>query len=193
MDTIEQLANVVSREIPSEEERRDFLRQWEHSSSTRIGISGVNHSKERTQQQSPGLDDDMLNQIQQNFAEYIGPLAGRLVQHYSAETRSLEELVNRLADEIPDPDNRDNFRQHWLYTDICEKWIPCHMQKAPLTRGFLFSMIGEYRILRPGGDDLCLYYRRIMAYSMASILAMRASILSRRRTTSACLLCLSLS
>ena len=116
MDTIEQLANVVSRETPIEEERRDFLRQ----------------------QQSPGLDDDMLNQIQQNFAEYIGPLAGRLVQHYSAETRSLEELVNRLADEIPDPDNRDNFRQHWLDTDICEKWIPCHMQKAPLTRGFLY-------------------------------------------------------
>ena len=114
VDTIEQLANVVSREIPSEEERRDFLRQWEHSSSTRIGISGVNHRKEQTRQQSPGIDDDMLNQIQQNFAEYIGPLAGRLVQHYSTETRNLEELVNRLADEIPDPDNRDTFRQQWL-------------------------------------------------------------------------------
>ena len=114
VDTIEQLANVVSREIPSEEERRDFLRQWQQSSSTRIGVSGVNHKKEQTQNRSPGFDDDMLNQIQQNFAEYIGPLAARLVQYYSAETRSLEQLVNCLADEIPDPDNRDSFRQHWL-------------------------------------------------------------------------------
>jgi phosphoenolpyruvate carboxylase len=55
-----------------------------------------------------------LNKIQQNFSEYIGPLAGRLVQHYSAETRNLEELVNRLADEIPDPNHRDTFRKHWL-------------------------------------------------------------------------------
>jgi serine/threonine-protein kinase len=114
VNTIEELASAVSREIPHASEREAFLREWHNSSSTRLGISGVSQVQEPAGHSSRNFDDDMLNRIEDEFSRYIGPLAGRLVQHYSSSTRNLEELVNRLADEIPDASGREAFRSNWL-------------------------------------------------------------------------------
>lgn len=110
-----ELASVVSREIPKEEERNAFLRRWERSSGTRIdntGISSTSIMHGATEARS--FDDEMLKKIRENYAGYIGPMATRLVQYYSKNTSSLEQLVNELADEIPDVKDSQTFRDHWL-------------------------------------------------------------------------------
>lgn len=113
--SISELASVVSREIPKDEERNAFLRRWERSSGTRIDNSGISSTKIMQGATEPrSFDDEMLKKIRENYADYIGPLATRLVQYYSKNTSSLEQLVNELADEIPDVKDSQAFRDHWL-------------------------------------------------------------------------------
>lgn len=113
--SISELASVVSREIPKDKERNAFLRRWERSSGTRIDNSGISSTKIMQGATKPrSFDDEMLKKIRENYADYIGPLATRLVQYYSKNTSSLEQLVNELADEIPDVKDSQAFRDHWL-------------------------------------------------------------------------------
>lgn len=115
--SINELASVVSREIPQQEERKAFLRRWEQSTGTRIEKPDItatrlisSNNKVRT------FDDEMLEKIRENYTEYIGPIAARLVQYYSKQTNSLEQLVNELAEEIPDAKDSQAFRKQWLQT-----------------------------------------------------------------------------
>lgn len=113
--SISELASVVSREIPQSEEREAFLKRWEMSSGTRINAREIEHTQVLTKNgNARTFDDEMLKKIRENYAGYIGPLASRLVKHYSSKTSSLEELVNELADEIPDSSDSKIFREHWL-------------------------------------------------------------------------------
>jgi hypothetical protein len=57
----------------------------------------------------------MLEKMGQDYAGYIGPLAARLIRHHSSKTTSLEQLVEWLADEIPDTEGRRKFRDLWLH------------------------------------------------------------------------------
>lgn len=113
--SMSELASVVAREIPQTEEREAFLRQWEMSSGTRINGTSITGTQVLTNSGNVRtFDDEMLNKIRENYAGYIGPLASRLVKHYSSKTKSLEQLVNELADEIPDAGDSRTFREHWL-------------------------------------------------------------------------------
>lgn len=112
---IDELATLVSREIPQSEEREAFLRRWESISGTRISPGSIAASSKSTVGRDVRrLDDEMLEKIRQDYTDYIGPLSSRLVQHYSRNTDNLEQLVNALADEIPDSKDSLKFRQTWL-------------------------------------------------------------------------------
>jgi hypothetical protein len=50
----------------------------------------------------------------EDYANYMGPLATRLVRHHAAATGNLEQLVESLAREIPDIKDSQKFKNHWL-------------------------------------------------------------------------------
>ena len=113
--SISDLASAVSREIPQAEEREAFLRRWEISSGTRINAMSIPEAQVSTNGgNGRTFDDKILENIRENYASYIGPLASRLVKYHSSKTNSLEQLVNELANEIPDASDSRNFREHWL-------------------------------------------------------------------------------
>ena len=110
-----ELVTAISKEIPEAEEREEFLKRWETISGTRIDTARISHSGTKfNATEVRSFDDDMLRQMGEDYAGYIGPLATRLVRHHAASSGSLEQLVESLAREIPDSKDGDKFRNHWL-------------------------------------------------------------------------------
>lgn len=115
--SVNELATVISMEIQQPEERQAFLKRWEHISGTRIdatSISQTGSSTSNTRVKARSFDEAMLEKISEDYAGYIGPLAARLVRHYSASTTSLELLLDSLANEIPDARAGQKFKDSWL-------------------------------------------------------------------------------
>jgi hypothetical protein len=108
-----ELAAVISREIPEPEEREEFLRRWEVISGTRIDATRISNPATSTTEVR-SFDDDMLKKMGEDYANYMGPLAARLVRHHAAATGNLEQLVESLAREIPDIKDSLKFKNHWL-------------------------------------------------------------------------------
>jgi serine/threonine-protein kinase len=136
-NTLEGLASSVSMEIPKEKERQDFLNLWRSQSS--ISQFGNNHEDMSLSGNSSGsqkridktqivdaselinsnlknemTDEELLVNLRESYIQYIGPLAKRLIQHYSQQTKNMEVLINKLADEIPNNHDKQQFRQEWL-------------------------------------------------------------------------------
>ena len=110
-----ELVTAISKEIPEAAEREEFLKRWETMSGTRIDTTRISNSGTRfNATEVASFDDDMLRQMGEDYAGYIGPLATRLVRHHAASSNSLEQLVESLASEIPDSRDGDKFRNHWL-------------------------------------------------------------------------------
>ena len=110
-----ELATSISREIPEPEERAEFLRRWESISGTRIDSTRVSNPSTMTSAtEVRSYDNEMLKKMGEDYAGYIGPLAGRLVRHHASTTNDLEQLVELLAREIPDAKDSEKFRTHWL-------------------------------------------------------------------------------
>jgi serine/threonine protein kinase len=110
-----ELATMISREIPEPEEREEFLKRWEVISGTRIDATQISSPETKTTiTEARSFDDDMLKKIGEDYAGYIGPLAARLVRHHAGTSGSLEQLVESLATEIPDIKDREKFKNQWL-------------------------------------------------------------------------------
>ena len=110
-----ELATVISREIPRPEERKEFLKRWELISGTRIDATRISIPDTRTPAtEVQSFDEKMLKEIGEDYAAYIGPLAARLVKHHASTTGSLEQLVESLASEIPDDGDSEKFKNQWL-------------------------------------------------------------------------------
>jgi hypothetical protein len=110
-----ELATVISREIPRPEERKEFLKRWELLSGTRIDATRISIADTRTPAtEVQSFDEKMLREIGEDYAAYIGPLAARLVKHHASTTASLEQLVESLASEIPDDGDSEKFKNQWL-------------------------------------------------------------------------------
>ena len=110
-----ELATVISREIPEPEEREEFLKRWEVISGTRIEVTRISNPGTKTSTtEVRSLDNDMLKKLGDDYAGYIGPLAARLVRHHAATTSNLEQLVESLASEIPDAKDSEKFKNYWL-------------------------------------------------------------------------------
>ena len=117
--SVEELATEISREIPRPDERADFLKRWETISGTRIdtsriGDTGVNTGTGTGTGAAASFDEELLEKMGADYAAYMGPMAARLVKHYSATSGDLPQLVESLASEIPDADDGRKFRETWL-------------------------------------------------------------------------------
>jgi class 3 adenylate cyclase len=65
---------------------------------------------EPTDARSDGLAEDLRDELADMLAFYVGPMARVLVERYASGGATVDELVNRLAAEIPNEDERMTFR-----------------------------------------------------------------------------------
>ncbi len=98
--TSTELYRALADQIPSETDRRAFLKAFEHKSGTGTTTAAV-------------LDPALLQRAREKLAPLIGPIAGVLVDRTARKARSREEFLNTLANEIASESDRRAFLASW--------------------------------------------------------------------------------
>ena len=118
-DTMTSLVTAISQEIPDAGQRTEFMQQWQRKMDARglsregsLGSSAPLGST--TRGSSINLDENTIQQISNDYVNYIGPFAHRLVDYYCGESTDKEQFLQSLAGEIPDQGSRDRFIRKWM-------------------------------------------------------------------------------
>jgi serine/threonine protein kinase len=81
------LAAEISKEIPEQEMREEFLQRWEMLSASRRALFNKERSNNSPDQaKSRPVKGEILDKIGSDFSHYIGPIAKTLLKHYSSKT-----------------------------------------------------------------------------------------------------------
>lgn len=116
--TLSNLVTAVSEEIPAGRQREEFISDWEKQlRTTNQSRSGSQSSRSQNSQSSRGssirLDENTIQKISNDFVNYIGPFAPRLVDYYCQESPDKDHFIYSLANEIPDQKSRNEFIKKW--------------------------------------------------------------------------------
>jgi serine/threonine-protein kinase len=87
------LANEISREIPEQQEQREFLARWSALSESRQDeIRRKRAAAEAARDRAPARSSpgQVLHRLGNEFAHYIGPLANSLLRHRPEPARNAE-------------------------------------------------------------------------------------------------------
>ncbi|NOQ36574.1 MAG: protein kinase, partial [Methylococcaceae bacterium] len=107
-DNIAQLLDSLVKYIPSDRERQKFIDSLESS-----GISKAGGSKSGTEKAD--LSPEYIAKLTSELAYYVGPIAKHLMKSTLKKAASKEDLQTRLADKIPNEEERSQFIKN------CEK------------------------------------------------------------------------
>jgi len=127
---VKSFAESLAAHIPEKQERQSFLdalkRSGLHKNNSAVSRSsssssghGLNNSGfNNSELNSSGLSksgasytfsEPELKALEEQLAFYLGPLAGRMVRRLAKQSRSLEELKQRLSEKIPNHSERTAF------------------------------------------------------------------------------------
>ncbi len=106
-DLIQQLAGV----IPHELDRTRFLRRMRVAMGGTATVTGMGSSVSRSQMSGAmgSFEQAALETIRQELTVYLGPIAKVLVKQTAGKVRTLHELYQRLAEQIPAAADRAAF------------------------------------------------------------------------------------
>ncbi|NPU95338.1 MAG: serine/threonine protein kinase [Gammaproteobacteria bacterium] len=116
--SMEDLVNSLTRHIPNENERTQFMRSVEKSGLSSPGMSVAQPAQTSVPAAKPGastqapvftLTDAVRDKLSQLLAYHLGPLASRLVQKAMKSTLEPNALIAQLAQQIPDEKERKKF------------------------------------------------------------------------------------
>ncbi len=117
-DSLSGLVTAVSMEIPENSQRVEFIKKWEinrgkNSLSRAAGLNSLSHSSYSSLSSTISFDENTIQKISQDYIQYIGPFAPRMVDYYSQNSTDKEQFIQNLASEIPDQKTRDEFTKKW--------------------------------------------------------------------------------
>ena len=117
--SLEQLMANLTRHIPNEDERSQFMQSVEKSGISRVEPLGgsrtdftshfMSSADQPTQMAATTISESQQQQITEILAFHVGPLASRLVKKMSKQHPGLQDLVEALARHIPDQAERNQF------------------------------------------------------------------------------------
>lgn len=116
-DSMDGLVTAVAQEIPQDQQRQEFIRNWKSKSGTQASNSMSGNSRlgasTGARSTTVNMDQNTIQKISSDFINYIGPFGPRLVDHYAQECRDKEDFLQKLAGEIPDTSSREEFLHKW--------------------------------------------------------------------------------
>jgi len=119
-NSLEELVSSLSRHIPNENERSQFIKSVEkfsqnpktsqvNSGSKKASPPAAQPAASPSAQEKPGITDAARERIEQLLAYHLGPLAGRLLQKAMKSSVEPTALIAQLAQHIPDEKERKQF------------------------------------------------------------------------------------
>ena len=112
---IEQLINSLIVQIPSEEERKSFMRSLDFSVYP-YNDESLNNShllSTSTESTDSLFSVDYIEQLTTDLSRYVGPIAKHLIKSTLKKANSKQQLGNYLADKIPNLKERAEFLKNW--------------------------------------------------------------------------------
>ncbi|HCB39151.1 MAG TPA: serine/threonine protein kinase, partial [Gammaproteobacteria bacterium] len=116
--SLDQLMANLTRHIPNEDERSQFMQSVEKSGISQVeplsaSVSGAQARStslaDQPTQMASAITESQQQQITDMLAFHVGPLASRLVKKMSKQHPALSDLVEALARHIPDHNERNQF------------------------------------------------------------------------------------
>lgn len=122
------LGESLARNIPDASERSRFMKRF-HAMAGTLPPGIHDHATGRgtarpgaADAPNPGIpdpalgksmriDDECFEALRDLFARHVGPLAGELIRHHQAGAGDPNDFVDRLALQIPDVEEREDFRK----------------------------------------------------------------------------------
>lgn len=115
-DNLQDLIREIAQNIPNVQSRQEFEKEVRSYYISQTG--SVSYRSTRSNTTDVGrleLDNDELEEIEQKFRLYVGPIAKRLVLKFASTASNSKELYHQLADYIPDENDRLTFLRHFLF------------------------------------------------------------------------------
>jgi serine/threonine-protein kinase len=114
-NNIDQLINSLIVQIPSEEERKSFMRSLDFSVYPHSDESlNKSHLLSTSTESTDSLFSvDYIEQLTTDLSRYVGPVAKHLIKSTLKKANSKQQLGNYLADKIPNLKERAEFLKNW--------------------------------------------------------------------------------
>jgi eukaryotic-like serine/threonine-protein kinase len=104
-----ELCRVLSEQIPSELDRRLFLRACRKELGSEETGGGTTGASTPVPARRVEFDPSLLERSRKQLAGYIGPLAKVMVERAAKRAASVEEFMTLLSAEIPSASDREKF------------------------------------------------------------------------------------
>jgi serine/threonine-protein kinase len=109
------LINALANEIADPEDRREFLRKVASESVPPLTMPvSVVHATPQPQPAAPAsIDPDMIRRLRDDFVNYVGPIAGTIINEHISQGSGFATLLRQMAEHIPNDQERQQFLNHW--------------------------------------------------------------------------------
>jgi len=95
------LALEISKEIPEQEQQKDFLRRWGSMSATRQDLINKRRAEATPDRTRPrSFREELIHRIGSDLSHYVGPFAGNLLRPRTAKAQKTEP-ANEAGDGLP--------------------------------------------------------------------------------------------
>lgn len=119
----EGVLSALAARIADDQERQRFIVRWRqlqrndrgsYSSlpgADAVSLASADRARLRGAAAGMQLTEDTISLLAYHYAHFIGPLAPRLVRYQLTQSRNVQELLQNLADKIPNTRERQTFLQ----------------------------------------------------------------------------------
>jgi serine/threonine-protein kinase len=108
--SVEEMYRLLATNIPGERERAEFMERMRRNPSS-LGRGSLGRSRTGTGAgtRAPTLPQEELDRAEKALVAFVGPIARILVRKAGADSRTVEELWERLAGHVPTEGERRQF------------------------------------------------------------------------------------
>ena len=96
---------------------------------------------------NPTWSDQLLNELEQGLASYVGPMASILIKKSSGISHSVDELINKLAENIPDQNEKIEFLRKAKKTQEREATLEKSTERSAISSISISKHISEENLM----------------------------------------------
>lgn len=107
--SLQELCQALAEQIPSEEDRRAFLKACRQDLSSHMPATALPIQSTPVPVQPVSWDPGALDRSRKHLAGFIGPMAKIMVDRAAKKARTVDEFLSLLSAEISSPQEREKF------------------------------------------------------------------------------------
>ncbi|MFO1436371.1 MAG: serine/threonine-protein kinase [Gammaproteobacteria bacterium] len=107
------LIAALANEIADPDDRREFLRKVAADSVPPLSMPNTVAKSSPPQPAAASIDPDVIRRLREDFVNYVGPIAGTIINEHISQGSGFATLLRQMAEHIPNDQERQQFLNHW--------------------------------------------------------------------------------